>query len=421
MRRAPRGTTDLWLAVVCLTIAVVILVIGVESTPRNRPADALSVLLTVAATAPLAVRRRYPLPVLLATVSALLVMMATRVTVGLSPLGAIIAFYTVVAWGTRRQGRTAVLVLAVTAALTVAIGPVDLSVEGALVNSVVFGGGWLLGNGARDRREAYAAEVESMRQRAELERRLTEAERDRADQAITQERLRITRELHDVIGHAMSVMVVQAGVAERMLEDRPGPARDAVRQIAATGRSSLGEMRRLIAVLRDGDDAAAPRDPAPTLASLPDLVSRVRAAGLPVDLEPDDLESAGTSSALPDGVQLAAYRVIQEALTNCLRHARATRAWVDVAVDADELVLTVRDDGVGDGSAPAPDAALSRNGRGGPATGMGLTGMRQRVAIYGGEFSAGADPGGGYRVRARFPLDSPADSPADTVADGMRP
>jgi signal transduction histidine kinase len=370
----------------------------------------------VVATAPLAARRRYPIPVLLTTVSVLLAMMALRVTVGLSPLGAIIAFYTVVAWGTRRQGRAAVLVLAVTAALTAAIRPVDLSVEGALVNSAVFGSCWLLGNGARERREFFAAEVDSMRQRAELERRLAEAERDRADQAITQERLRITRELHDVIGHAMSVMVVQAGVAERMLEDRPGPARDAVRQIAATGRSSLGEMRRLIAVLRDGDDAAAPRDPAPTLSSLPQLASRVRAAGLPVELDLDD-----AVSTLPEGVQLAAYRVVQEALTNCLKHAAATRAWVAVAVGAGGLELTVRDDGVGEGSTPGADAVPGREGRGDAAPGMGLSGMRQRVGIYGGEFSAGADAAGGYRVRARFPLDSPADSPADTVADGARP
>ncbi len=370
-----RTAWDVVLGAGCATIAVAVHLSGSEAVAANADPGLLSVVLTLLATTPLVVRHRFPLPVLAVTLGAVLVLVATRNTVGMSTLGFTIAFYTAVATGPRRQAVTALGLLAVGLVGGMLLRPVDLSAEGATVNAIVLVGAGVLAAGVRDRREAV-----------ERERRRAQAAREEAARSTVEERLRITRELHDILGHAMSVMVVQAGVAERLLESRPDDARRAVAEIAATGRRSLGELRQALGVLRDGDPASPlPREPAPSLAALPALVDRVRAAGLPVDL------SVGlTAQDLPAGLDLAAYRVVQEALTNCLKHAGASRASVVVDGGPTQVRVQVRDDGVG----ARPDST----------EGSGLTGMRERVAVYEGTLSAGPADGGGFRVDATFPV-----------------
>jgi signal transduction histidine kinase len=338
-----------------------------------------SVLLTTLAVGPLVVRHRYPLTVLALTLSGLLLLVATRNTVGAATLGCTVALYTVVAVSPRRRAVLGVALMVVAVAVGLAMRPVDLSSGGAVVSLVIFTGAAVLGYTVRERRENFESEMV--------------ATQERAARSAADERARITRELHDIIGHAMSVMVVQAGVAERLLGTDPERARTAVVEIGATGRRSLAEMRQLIGALRDdlGPDDAHPRDPMPTLAQLPALVARVEAAGLPVTLTLD-----GDPQGLPPGLELAAYRVVQEALTNCLKHAGATRACVNLGLEGGALLVTVVDDGRG-AAVTAPEVG----------TGQGLVGMRERVTVYGGRLTAGPAAAGGFRVEATFPVASP--------------
>ncbi len=401
---------DLVLAALCVAVAVTVQVASLDSIPVNRPPDVWSVVLTVSAVAPLVLRRRYPLPVLMACVPGLLALVAGRYAVGAAPLGVLIAFYTVTAWGTSRDAARGLGVLAVGVAGVLALRPVDLSIEGALSNTAVLVVGWVLGTGARERRALHAAQV------AEAERRI-ELEHERGSRAAAEERLRITRELHDVLGHAMSVMVVQAGVAEHLLDTQPEQARDALARISQTGRSSLQEMRQLLATSRDDADGS-PRRPQPRLSDLPALVAQVEASGLPVQLttSPPGVLSQGT----PPGVELAAYRIVQEALTNTLKHAGPAQARVRMTRPPGAVEIEVIDNGRGPRTAasgpdvPVVDGPGSRPpGSEGPEAGQGLIGMRERVAVYAGELVTGAAPGGGFRVWARFPLPGTAANGGD--------
>ena len=194
----------------------------------------LSFVLTAAAVLPLAVRRAFPLAVLIACLPSLIALMALHFAVGTTVLGVEVAFYTVTAWDTRRNARWGVLVVLVCIGVTALLGPVDLSAEGIAVNGAVLIGGRILGTGTRERRERHAVEIRAAQARAQ-------AEQDRAARATAEERLRITRELHDVLGHALSVMVVQAGAARHLMDNQPAKAREAVTAIAETGRFSLGQ------------------------------------------------------------------------------------------------------------------------------------------------------------------------------------
>lgn len=370
---------DLGVGLSCLAFAVAIHLGGSEAVPANRDPGALSVLLTVLAVGPLVVRRRYPMTVLALTLSGILLLVATRSTVGAATLGCTIAFYTAVAVLPGRRVRPAIAGMALAVAVGLLMHPVDLSPGGAVVTLVLFVGAGSLGWSVRARRERFEADVV--------------AARERAARSAADERLRITRELHDIVGHAMSVMVVQAGVAERLMDSDPERARSAVSEIGATGRRSLAEMRQVIGALRDGDPdprSPLPRDPVPGLDQVAALVGRVESAGLPVSYAVH-----GDVADLPPGVGLATYRVVQESLTNCLKHAAATEATVEVTRAASGLTVTVTDDGGGDGAAPPART---------DATGQGLVGMRERVAVHGGQLVAGPAPGGGFRVTARFPL-----------------
>jgi signal transduction histidine kinase len=217
-------------------------------------------------------------------------------------------------------------------------------------------------------------------------RRRIAVDRERAaHDAVVEERARIARELHDVVAHAMSVMVVQAGAARRVLDDAPDTAKGAIARIESTGRDGLAEMRRLIGMLTsDGTDAH--RAPQPGLGQLDALLETVRGAGVPVETA-----TQGAPRQLPSGLDLVAYRIVQEALTNVMKHAgpasaRVLLRWGDAALD-----LEVADDGRG--------PLISTEG------GLGLLGMRERVALYGGSIDTGPRPGGGFAVRAHLPYE----------------
>jgi signal transduction histidine kinase len=210
-------------------------------------------------------------------------------------------------------------------------------------------------------------------------------ERDaEAARAVAEERQRIARELHDVIAHSVSVMTVQAGAVRRLLAPEQVKEREALESVEATGRDALTEMRRLVGLLRE--QGAMPEfSPQPGLGSIDSLLDGVRSAGLPVELAID-----GTARELSPGVDLAAYRVVQEALTNALKYGGTAHAWVALHWRDDELELEIANDGRGDGA-----------GTGG---GHGLAGMRERVTLYGGDVQSGPRDGGGYVVRARLPV-----------------
>jgi signal transduction histidine kinase len=219
------------------------------------------------------------------------------------------------------------------------------------------------------------------------EERVELAERERelaAREAVVEERARIARELHDVIAHNVSMMVVQAGAERRVLDGANGSTREVLQTIEQIGRSALTEMRRLVGMLRsDGENPLAPQ---PGLDDVATLVGQVREAGLPVDLTVE-----GERRELPAGIELSAYRIVQEALTNALKHAGDAYAQVSIRYSADSLELEILDDGGGAGSLATPG-------------GHGLVGMRERVALYGGRFDASRRPGGGFAVRAKLPI-----------------
>ena len=242
---------------------------------------------------------------------------------------------------------------------------------------ILFGIAWLAGFALRERAEQAEA-AEERAARAEREREAA------ARIAVAEERARIARELHDIVAHAVSVMVLQVGAVRHKLPDTLDEDRDALRGVEQAGRAALAEMRRLLgAMRRDGDDLELA--PQPGLGSLDALLEEVRRAGLPVRLHVE-----GERVPLPRAIDLSAYRIVQEGLTNALKHARAGSADVTLRYGPDELQIEVRDDG--DGSAVND------------GLGHGLVGVRERVKIYGGEMSAGAAPTGGFVLSTRLPL-----------------
>jgi signal transduction histidine kinase len=235
---------------------------------------------------------------------------------------------------------------------------------------------------------AYALQRRGKRT-AELEERAALLEREREDTeraAVAEERRRIARELHDVIAHSVTLMTVQAGAARLLLAENPERAREPVLSVEETGRHALAELRRLLGILRP-DQSEASLAPQPGLARIDDLLTRTRRAGLPVELA-----VAGEPRVLPPGVDLTAYRIVQEALTNAHRHAGPARAHVFLRYGIEALELEVTNDG-----------RIAPNG--GDGIGHGLVGMRERVELYDGTFEAGPRAGGGYAVRARLPVE----------------
>jgi signal transduction histidine kinase len=271
------------------------------------------------------------------------------------------------------------------AGLALGIGCIWIAVAGQATHghsdfaftSVVMSGGWLVGRGLHGR-VRQTNELVERTQRLEQE---AEAERVAA---VAEERRRIARDLHDVIAHSVSVMVVQAGAAEDVFERDPARVLEPIRAVQETGRGALVEISRLLGLLRE-DGAELGLAPQPRVEDLPKLVDEVEAAGLPIDLRVE-----GTPRPLPLGVDLSVYRIAQEALTNARKHSADARAEVVLRYHDDAIELAVENDGV----------AATNGHRGG----HGLIGMRERVAVFGGTLEAGPRPDGGFRVRALLPL-----------------
>jgi signal transduction histidine kinase len=340
--------------------------LGAGTIPHRVAASLVGGLVT----ASLAVRRRYPALVGFAVQG----MLAVCVSVGLElpagflTIGWFCALYALAVWTSKRVFVAGLVFVVVSDLWHEAIKP-------------------HAGNGVPFTIGALAVMILIRSVLGDRDRRLRLAERERdlaAREAVVEERARIARELHDVIAHDVSLMVVQAGAERRVIDTEATSTREVLQTIEQIGRGALTEMRRLVGMLRgDEGDALAPQ---PSLADLPRLVAQVCEAGLPVELDVQ-----GELRELPLGIELSAYRIVQEALTNALKHAGDARAVVRVRYGADQLELEVADDGVG---APAPVAG----------GGHGLVGMRERVALYGGKLHAGRGGERGFSVRVVLPI-----------------
>jgi signal transduction histidine kinase len=340
-------------------------------------------LFAFAWTVPLFARRRFPVAAPAATLILLGVQVAVwdhsvPYSVG-AYLTALIATSQFGLLGPTVQGLGGAVLAALLIAFAVLHNPEGDAVDIFFVNAIA-AVAWLIGFAfySRNRR---TVELTERAERAEL------ARESEARAAAAEERARIAREMHDVVAHSISVMVVQAGAAEAMLDSDPERARRPLAAVQETGRGALTELRRMLGVLREMADEGAALAPQPGLAGLDELARQVREAGLPVSVRVE-----GEPRPLPPGIDLSAYRIVQEGLTNALKHAGPATAEVVVRYGRQDLELEVRDDG--------PGRAAPANGGG-----HGLLGMRERVALYGGELAAGPRPGGGFALTARLPLE----------------
>jgi signal transduction histidine kinase len=338
------------------------------------------ILAILAITLPLLFRRRFPFGAPVAVGSALA--LSSFVDGRLVPNGLITVLFGITAFvlmGMLRDRNQALAGLAFGIGVVAIVAHNDprAGVGNFVFVSIVFSIAWLIGLlVSRTFHEAERARERAAR--AERERE------ERAGLAVSDERARIARELHDVVGHSVSVMTVQASAARRLLRPQQEKEREALLVVEKTGREAMAEMRRMVGVLRRPEEAPA-LAPQPSLEQIETLVEHTREAGLPVDLRIE-----GEPVQLPPGVDLTAYRLVQEALTNTMKHARASSAEVVVRYGDGDVELTISDDGVG--------------GADGDSGGHGLVGMRERVSVYGGELEAGPRADGGFRLRARLPI-----------------
>ncbi|MEU7381337.1 MULTISPECIES: sensor histidine kinase [unclassified Streptomyces] len=339
-----------------------------------------------------ALRRRMPEKMLVLAGAAGAAQLVLDAETMVADFAMLVIIYTVAAIGARWASRFALAGGLCAAALAQIRWPQhDASALGnvaiTVFQTVPFALAWVLGDSARTRR-AYFAQLEERAARLEKER---EAQ---SKVAVAAERARIARELHDVVAHNVSVMVVQADGAAYVLDAAPDQARKALETISSTGRQALAEMRRLLGVLRTGEhQEGGEYVPQPDVGQIEDLVEQCRGSGLPVDFRIE-----GTPRPLPSGVELTAYRIVQEALTNTRKHGGPNAgASVRLVYFDDGLGLLVEDDGKG-----APHELYEEGGADG--RGHGLIGMRERIGMVGGTLDAGPRPGGGFRISALLPL-----------------
>lgn len=372
-----RRQVDLMVAAGALALGLGGLGIGGAPHAQYRSTDALAVLLAVATTVPLAWRRVWPGWVLVVSGSAELANVLVGYRPGLAWVAVIFAVYNFAARRSHRAEVWPALVWAGEIGVMAVLAPHP--------NDPWYPGGVFAASAAAWVRGDWSWSRQREEQRARAERART---------AVVEERARIARELHDVVAHALGVIVMQAGGAGATPELDERQARRVLGTIERTGRQAFAEMRRLVGVLRE-DDTDPELAPAPDAAALPGLVEQMNEAGLRVWLEVDGEPPGGSG-----GVQVSAYRIVQEALTNTLKHAGQTRAVVRLSWSTEALEVEVTDDG--------PRGSGERARRTSPGSGgHGLVGMRERVAVYGGDLDVGATPGGGFRVLAHLPLSSP--------------
>jgi len=341
-----------------------------------RDPNALAVLLALCCSLPYFFRRHAPFAVLVITTSALVAMSCFTFQSNVQSQMLVVAAYTVGAYCSGGKRLFSILWIAAGLIIVASVGIPDATGANILLSGAFYFAAYAIGSSFRNRRLL----MEQLRQRAAS----AEHERDEeAKRAVADERLRIAQELHDVVAHSMGVIAVQAGVGAHVIDKDPDEAKKSLQAIAATSRSTLTEIRRLLGVLRADEHGAY--QPAPGLGDLGRLVDDLGGAGLPVTLKID-----GAGDDVPPGVDLTAYRIVQEALTNVLKHAGPARATVEIDYVPGAIHLVIADNGRG------------VNGR---ATdgGHGLIGMRERVGVYGGTLSTGPAPGGGFRVDAELP------------------
>ncbi len=363
-----------------LRVAVVVAVVQLAGShfatrghPHATPLDAGGYLLLVAGPAALLVRRRWPAQVLLTVFAVTFAYRMLGYPAGPVYLAPAIAYFSAVGAGRRWLARGT---LAAAYGAFLWLPPLAGHGSAPSLGFAVGIAAWLL-------LLATIAEVVRAQRAQGIERRRAREEHSR--RRASEERLRIARELHDVLAHNISLINVQAGVALHLLDEQPEQGREALLAIKQESKEALQELRSVLGVLRQVDEDA-PRSPAPSLVRLDELTTRASAAGMSVRTEVD-----GRPRPLPTGVDLAAYRIVQEALTNVTRHAGPATALVRVIYGADDLTVEVDDDG---GAPTTPP----------PSGGNGIPGMRERATALGGDLEAGPRPGGGFRVRARLPL-----------------
>lgn len=337
----------------------------------------LLVGLAGAANLPVAARRWQPVPLLLLAAAANVAATATGFAPSPVKLAALILLlYSAVVRSSRRVG--------IALAGVMAVGSLYVTHTAGVITSLfsvaLIGATWAFMDSLRSRRQLAGA-LEDLARSAEAAR--TEA----AGRAAAEERGRIARELHDIVAHSVSLMTIQAGAGRRVVREDPEEGRATLVRIEESGRQALAELRRLLTLLRDPDEVEHDRSPQPGLAQLPALLDSFRQAGLRLSGPPD-----GSVGPLPADLDLCAYRIVQEALTNCLKHAPGSRVQLSLDRHGEELQISVVDQG--------PPAAV-RLLEGG---GQGLTGMRRRVELFSGELITGPLPGGGWRVQARLPV-----------------
>ncbi|MFB7517495.1 sensor histidine kinase [Streptomyces sp. NPDC056144] len=389
IRRHPTGVDTFW-AVVLLGFSLLWVVSTYPTADNPLAYGVVAALFSLV----VALRRRAPEKMLLLTTALGLAQLAFGLSPFVADFAMLVIIYTVAAHdGPRWASRLALVGGLCAATLSQLRWPVSgpdstgAKVFFVVIMTVPFALAWVLGDSLRTRR-AYFAQLEERASRLERER---EAQ---AKVAVAAERARIARELHDVVAHNVSVMVVQADGAAYVMDSSPETAKQALETISTTGRQALAEMRRLLGILRTGEhQEAGEYVPQPDVQQIEDLVEQVRAAGLAVDFAIE-----GSPRPLPSGVELTAYRIVQEALTNTRKHGGPDAgASVRLVYFDDGLGLLVEDDGRG-----APQEMYEDGGADG--RGHGLIGMRERVGMVGGTLDAGPRPGGGFRISALLPL-----------------
>jgi signal transduction histidine kinase len=349
---------------------------------RNRTLDALGVTLALLQTVPLLWRRVAPVTVLAVTALAMLLYFALGYFPSFASFGFLLALYTVAAHRDRRISIPAAVASGAVVLLILVISREPIEVDTIFAEGLVVGAVWFIGDGLRLKRSQVIV----------LEDRATRLERERAEaahKAVAEERRVIARELHDMVAHNVSVIVAQSAAAQRVFDADPEEGRVALRSIEDSGREALVEMRRLLGLLRTDDDRLDVRHPQQGLGDIEALLSQVREAGLPVELRVE-----GTPRSLPAGLDLSAFRIVQEALTNVRKHAGPASATVVIRYGGRSLDLTIVDDGWGVDVRDS-DSLRARYGH---------LGMRERVGLFQGRLRVGPRRGGGYEVAASLPL-----------------
>lgn len=390
LRRHPTWVDTFWAVVLFGLSSVSVVSVSGERAQHMPVGPALAASAVLCAV--VALRRCFPERMLLLAMAAGLAQLIFDIETTVADFAMLVITYTVATMGARWASRLALVVSLGAAAVAQIRWPdPEAGVLGQLAivvfQTVPFALAWVLGDSMRTRR-AYFAQLEERAARLEKER---EAQ---AKVAVAAERARIARELHDVVAHNVSVMVVQADGAAYVMDAAPDQAKKALETISSTGRQALAEMRRLLGVLRTGEhQEVGEYVPQPDVEQIDDLVEQCRSSGLPVDFKVE-----GTPRPLPSGVELTAYRIVQEALTNTRKHGGPNAgANVRLVYFDDGLGLLVEDDGKG-----APHELYEEGGADG--RGHGLIGMRERVGMVGGTLDAGPRPGGGFRISALLPL-----------------